>query len=351
MLNNTTKKMIGRKNIKLSYQNLQFAKLVLILWQNNTKNHRMKLKLTKTGILLFILITFTSLSAQNLSKSYLAYIQQYHQIAERQQKEHGIPASIILAQGLLESGAGQSVLTKMSNNHFGIKCTDWNGDKVYYDDDAKNECFRKYDQALDSYEDHALFLKNRSRYAFLFDLKPTDYEGWAFGLKKAGYATDPAYGFKLISIIENYKLHQFDLGKNVDYADNSTAQNSNNNGSLGSIQATITHEIYRVNRVKCVNALQGDSYASIADEYNISENRLRDMNEVSPTDGLVHGMRVFLNYKKHKADKSVETHTVELGESMHSIAQDYGVITEDLYKMNQMDYSEGAKLGQVLRMR
>ena len=165
------------------------------------------------------MLTFAMLvQAQTKSSSYLSYIEKYHSIAVRQQAEHGIPASIVLAQGLLESGAGNSELALSSNNHFGIKCTDWKGERVYHNDDFDGECFRKYDNVLESYEDHALFLKNRSRYASLFTLNKTDYKGWAYGLRKAGYATDPAYGSKLITIIENYNLHQYDVAKV--YADN-----------------------------------------------------------------------------------------------------------------------------------
>lgn len=313
----------------------------------------MKVRIVSKIVSILLLSTLFS-TAQTQSKAYLLYIEQYHKIAERQQTEHGIPASIILAQGLLESGAGQGELALMSNNHFGIKCTDWNGDKVYHDDDLRNECFRKYNQVLDSYEDHAQFLKNRTRYAFLFDLKPTDYEGWAFGLKKAGYATDPTYAFKLISIVENYNLHKFDLGNNVDYSDSKTNnQNANQNGygSMGSIHATINHPIYKVNKIRCITAIASDSYAAIADEFNVSEARLREMNEVSSASNLEPGMRVFLNYKKQKADKTSDNHRVQPGETMHSISQDYGVKTESLYQLNNMAYSVGARVNQVLRMR
>ena len=159
-------------------------------------------------VFIFLITGLVSI-AQNRNQAYLSYIDQYYKLAIKQQKEHNIPASIVLAQGLLESGAGLSDFAKQSNNHFGIKCNnDWTGATIYHDDDSKGECFRKYDKVLDSYEDHALFLKNRQRYAFLFYLSSSDYEGWAHGLKKAGYATDPTYAFKLISIIEDYNLHR-----------------------------------------------------------------------------------------------------------------------------------------------
>ncbi len=316
----------------------------------------------RTGLLTLSLFISVFTPAQSLSQSYLLYINQYHSIAERQQTEHGIPASIILAQGLLESGAGQSELSRMSNNHFGIKCSDWAGDKVYYDDDTKNECFRKYDKVLDSYEDHAMFLKNRQRYAFLFDLKPTDYEGWAFGLKKAGYATDPAYAFKLISIIENYGLHNYDLGKPVTLAMNNNSVKTESKatkgsarndyyGSMGTISAYDSHEVLKVNRIRCVISKPGDTYSTIADEFNLSENKIREYNEVSQSQELYPGTRVYLSMKKRKGPRENLYHTVREGESMHSIAQDFGIKTENLYKLNNIDFSRGAQLGQVLKLR
>jgi len=312
----------------------------------------------RSGIL-YMLLLFSVLSfAQARNRAYISYIDQYYQVAERQQKEHGIPASIILAQGLLESGAGQSSFARESNNHFGIKCNDWNGEKYYHDDETKNECFRKYSQVLDSYEDHAVFLKNRSRYAFLFKLNPTDYEGWAYGLKKAGYATDPAYAYKLISIIENYNLHQYDLGENS--SNNFIAANENsknkltkneNHVSMGTISAMATHLVVKVNKVKFVSSLPGDTYAAIAAEFNMTEERLRGYNEINSSTDLNPGTRVFIDLKRDKAPKENLTHVVQLGESMHSISQDYGIKIISLYKLNNMAFTEGAKSGQLLKLR
>ena len=139
-----------------------------------------------------------------------SYIYQFANIAKQEMQLFGIPASITLAQGILESGNGQGQLTSRSNNHFGIKCNGWQGAKVYHDDDAAQECFRKYTHAEYSYRDHSLFLFNRSRYGFLFDYKSTDYKSWAKGLKRAGYATDRRYPDKLIGLIERYKLYEYD---------------------------------------------------------------------------------------------------------------------------------------------
>jgi len=305
-----------------------------------------------TGYLFTFSILFISLLANSQTKNqaYLSYIEQYHQIAERQQKEHGIPASIVLAQGILESGAGLSDFAKMSNNHFGIKCSDWNGDKIYHDDDQKGECFRKYDKVLDSYEDHASFLKNRPRYSFLFELNPTDYEAWAHGLKKANYATDPTYAFKLISIIEIYDLHKFDIDQSS-YAKTDINKEIEKRSSIGSVKAFANHIIVKVNGVKFVTSLSGDTYAGIADEFRITEKRIRSYNEVNSTFELNTGSRVFIQMKKRKAPRECKTHKVFIGESIRSIAQDYGIRIESIYKMNKIPFTDGVKLGQILKLR
>jgi LysM repeat protein len=303
---------------------------------------------------IFYILLFISLLAvaQAPNQAYLSYIEQYHLIAEKQQKEHRIPASIILAQGLLESGAGQSDFTKQSNNHFGIKCTsDWTGQKISHDDDKTGECFRKYDQVVDSYEDHALFLKNRTRYAFLFNLAPTDYESWAFGLKKAGYATDPAYAYKLISIIEGYNLNRFDTGNNYEGNTTNISKTDEYTGSMGVISATAHHLVFKVNGVKFVTSYNGDTYASIADEFNLTLTRICEYNEADSSTGLSGDTRVFIESKKRKASKEYERHVVQDGESMYSISQDYGVKVISLYQLNNISFSDGAQFGQIVKLR
>ena len=316
----------------------------------------MKVNIKKLILPSLLFVSFLATS-QNLSKAYLLYIDQYYKLAQIQQKLHRIPPSIILAQGLLESGAGQGVLAKTANNHFGIKCSDWKGEKTYYDDDEKGECFRKYNKVIDSYEDHSAFLITRSRYSFLFDLKPTDYEGWAFGLKKAGYATDPTYAYKLITIIENYDLHKYDLAQKDDnYSNNEisidkSTEKSVTNNSIGSIVAFVNHEVKKVNGVKFVTSLSGDSYLSIADEFNISEKRLRKYNDVSASNRLTIGKRVFIGAKKDKAPKENPTHVIKVGESMFSISQDYGIKVVRLYVLNNMPFENGAQYGKILVLR
>lgn len=198
-----------------------------------------------------------------------AYINDFKNIAKGNMKDYGIPASIILAQGILESGAGRGDLAKRSNNHFGIKChTGWEGEKVYHDDDAAQECFRKYKDPAESYKDHALFLTGRSRYSSLFQLGKDDYEAWAKGLRKAGYATDPKYPEKLISYIEKYNLHRYDaevLGNNYTPFDNATKPIEIANEEVGNL--------YEVQ--------QGETLYAISKKFNISVDDLKRKNNLT----------------------------------------------------------------------
>jgi len=312
------------------------------------------MNLKKNIILLAIVSLNVTLFAQNKSQAYLNYIDNYSQLAVIQQKEYGIPASITLAQGLLESGAGQSYFVKNSNNHFGIKCHEWTGEKVYHDDDAKGECFRKYDNVIESYRDHSLFLKNKPRYSFLFDYSPTDYEAWAHGLKKAGYATDPSYAYKLISIIENYELHKFDLQKEPKgwkLDEKSSEKESYKYRPIGNITAEGNHIIYKNNHVRFVVSEQGDTYGSIADELGISEKKIREYNEVDERIVLKAGTQIYIQRKKSKAAKGIEIHVIKSNESMYSISQNYAIRIQKLYDLNEMNYTEVARIGKVLKLR
>lgn len=187
------------------------------------------------------------------------YIYEYAEIAMEEMKLYGIPASITLAQGILESGSGQGELCLKSNNHFGIKCKDWEGGKVYHDDDEKGECFRKYKDPKYSFRDHSLFLANRGRYAFLFDLDPDDYKAWAYGLKKAGYATDPKYPVKLISLIERYNLSHYD---------NEVLRKSNPKARKGKTFG------------KTYTVRKGDTLYSISRRFNLSVSELKRINRL-----------------------------------------------------------------------
>lgn len=294
----------------------------------------------------FILSICVASFGQSLDANYLAYIEKFHTIAIRQQKLHGIPASIILAQGLLESGAGRGRLAVEANNHFGIKCHDWTGDRIYHDDDERNECFRKYRHASDSYEDHSLFLVNRSRYKNLFQLNPTDYVAWAHGLKAAGYATDPAYAQKLISLIDRYSLHEYDKAHRGLFAskiDNKTTEAV----SVNQPERTI----YKSNYIRIVVATANDTYASLAKELKISERRLRKYNEVGTDAEPRAGSIVYLSKKKKRAACSNRIHVVQPGETLYGISQLYGIQLISLYKLNDLSFEQGAYIGQILKLR
>ncbi len=291
-------------------------------------------------------------SAQTMHKAYLDYIVKYSDIAVEQQKLHKIPASIKLAQGLLESAAGHGQLAQNSNNHFGVKCSNWTGDKVYADDDAKGERFRKYKSVRESFEDHSLFLVNRSRYSALFKLEPTDYRGWAHGLKAAGYATDPNYARKLIKLIEDYDLHKFDIGKQADMR---IADSKSNEETYTWETASVTtlkgHQLYRNNGVKCVFSEAGDTYASIANEFEIYEKKILQYNDLKVTRELEPRTVVYLAPKKNRAAAEFPSHVVKDGESMYRIAQKYGIKVKALYDLNKLPYDRGVTLNMVLKLR
>ena len=210
------------------------------------------------------------------------YIRNYQDISMEEMREYGIPASITLAQGILESGAGRGQLSRKSNNHFGIKChTTWNGARVYHDDDEKGECFRRYEDPDDSFRDHSLFLTSRSRYSKLFDLKKSDYKGWAKGLKKAGYATDPKYPSKLISIIERYDLERFD--KMV----------------LGGKWEPVQEEVSNASSDQVYVVSSGDTLYSIARRFNLTVDKLKAYNKLD--DNLISvGQTLYLQPKENR---------------------------------------------------
>jgi len=293
-------------------------------------------------ILLLTLLPFMGFAQAKWNQAYQNYIDQYKDIAIEEMLKYNIPASITLAQGLLESGAGRSELARKGNNHFGIKCHDWTGRTTYHDDDALQECFRAYDSALESYEDHSKFLRSKPRYASLFQLGRTDYKGWAFGLKAAGYATNPQYAYSLINIIETYNLQQYD--KATSYSSRNTKQPKTIN--------TNEHTIRMCNKNYYVIAREGDTFKSIAEEVGISYRKLAKYNERDKKDVLSKGDIVYLKKKRSKADKSFKNkpHTVKPGESMYSISQKYGIRLANLYKMNGLSYDFDLKPGEHLRV-
>ena len=292
--------------------------------------------------LLFFIATLAEAATQRKIPSYEKFIKTYSALAIEQQKKYKIPASITLAQGLLESGAGQSDLARRSNNHFGIKChSDWRGGRVYHDDDLRGECFRKYKRVEDSYEDHSKFLK-RSRYDRLFQLKITDYKGWARGLQKCGYATDRAYANKLIKVIEDYELYRYDTGK----VHKLTRQEKKKLK-----YPTVKYTIYRTYGLLYVYAKENDSFDQIAQNLDFPVKDLKKFNEVPEDFPLQKGDIVYIEKKKKKADKPNYDHVVQVGESMHSIAQKYGIQIKSLYKMNKKDKDYVPEEGDVLKLR
>lgn len=296
------------------------------------------------------IITFLciSLNAQlKWNSRYQAYIDQYKDLAIAEMLKYNIPASITLAQGLLESGAGMSELARNGNNHFGIKCHDWTGARTYHDDDANNECFRAYRDVYESYEDHSRFLARQPRYRSLFRLKRTDYKGWAKGLKKCGYATSPTYAKQLIGIIELYKLHKYDKAKKYD-------KFMVERSSVKDVAPSINlHPIHIYNKNYYLNVRQGDTFRSIAREVGISYKKLAKYNERDKNDRLIPGEIIYLKKKQKKADKAYKNrpHRVKAGESMYSIAQYYGIRLESLYKMNDLSPDYSIQVGDLLRVR
>lgn len=292
------------------------------------------------------LLTALQVQAQtSWNQTYQQYINQYKDIAIEQMQRYHIPASITLAQGLFESGAGRSELARNGNNHFGIKCNGWGGRRIYHDDDERNECFRSYDNAYESYEDHSKFLTGSSRYRSLFQLKITDYKGWAKGLKAAGYATNPQYAQKLIDLIQLYKLYRYDSAKDYDKFMAEHTKSSVNSVSL--------HVIKIFNKNYYVIARRGDSFKSIADEIGISYKKLAKYNERDKNDTLDEGEIIWLKKKQTKAPKDYKgrLHYVRNGESMYSIAQNYGIRLKNLYKMNNLSPDYQIKVGDTLRLR
>lgn len=283
------------------------------------------------------LLAFLTVQGQSRNKQYEDYIKKYRDIAVEEMKRYHIPASITLAQGLLESGAGNGTLARKSNNHFGIKCgSDWRGKTVKHDDDARNECFRVYKDPKDSYRDHSKFLAGRQRYAFLFNLKITDYKGWARGLKKAGYATNPRYAHQLIDIIERYDLHKYDKKGGLKWM----KENPN------------PHEPYIANGLLYIKVREGDTWKSISKEFDISRRKLRKYNDLYKGYELQEGDILYLEKKNRKAPKDMYVHVLRSGESMYSISQKYGIRLKRLYKMNKMDLGDSApKVGTILRIR
>ncbi len=365
----------------------------------------------KKIILLFTLLSTVLLSAvaQNSSvkERTEAYINNYKDLAIQEMLRTGVPASIKLAQGILESQFGESTLAKNANNHFGIKCkTEWTGEKTYQDDDAKGECFRVYKSAEESYRDHSDFLKTRPHYSFLFKLEPTDITGWAYGLKRAGYATNTTYPEKLLRVIEDYQLHQYTL-QGIAMMDNKTAP------IVAPVQSTIatnpiveqpsvsalknevqksaaikeeieapqteqqtinptvekskpTEEkidsliekkkspsypegIFTINHTRAIHVKEGTSLLALAHQYDISLSKLFEFNELPEFD-IMDMDRVLFIEKKQKKGAS-DYHEVAAGETIHDICQKQGIRMESLLEYNKLKKDSQLSAGQKLFLR
>ncbi len=333
------------------------------------------------------------------------YIEKYAPLAVSEMYRSGVPASITLAQGMLESGNGQSELARKSNNHFGIKChNNWKGGRVYHDDDAKGECFRKYSDPSDSYRDHSDFLRYRDRYKFLFDYRVTDYKSWAHGLKKAGYATDPAYPKKLIKLIEEYDLHKYDkkpasFGRTYDKksgkpiktqaasqgeskiaktqikSEKLTAQKQKKEAQarktdqlplsptvveqvkeLDEKQAEVFHfslarKIYTQNNVPFVYSEEGDTYATIAASHNLFMREILKFNDLKNDSPLAPGTVVYLKPKKKSAAKGVDKYVFEEGDDLRDVAQRFGVRLASVIRLNGFEEGTAPREGDIILLR
>lgn len=309
------------------------------------------MKLLKPIFLTIALFAFNVGFAQS-KISRQQYIDNWSEEAVKQMKKYGIPASITLAQGILESADGNSMLARRGNNHFGIKCHGWDGPGIHKDDDAKNECFRKYKNAHESYEDHSVFLL-KPRYAFLFDYKTTDYKAWAHGLKKAGYATNPKYPELLIKIIEENNLQRFDteqkgkkpVAEQPKVKPTGKPQQGNNTVEWG-----VGREVFvSDNKVKFVFAKEGDTYESIAKSTDLAKWQLLKYNETKDNRKITAGERVYLQPKRAKGGKS--SHTAKSGETLYDISQLYAIKMKNLLKYNGWEEEVEITVGQKIKLK
>lgn len=314
----------------------------------------------------FVLLAVAPRLTAQISANGVLYVNTYKALAMSEMQRSGIPAAIILAQGLHESQAGTSELCKASNNHFGIKCKDdWKGPVVYHDDDARQECFRSYATAADSYRDHSEFLLHGARYAFLFSLDPTDYEGWAYGLKKAGYATNVRYPQILIKLIRDYNLQQYTLiamGKlkpedevvlkmpgmpaapppavaQIAVTDTAAADKN-----AAPQEAAYPAGEFTINKARVVYVRAGVSLLAIAGQYDIPLSRLLEFNDMQEEDVLVKGQLVFLQRKRRTG--ATEYHVVQQGESLYDVSQAEGIRLQDMLEMNQLTPDEQPAAGE-----
>lgn len=324
--------------------------------------------MTKKIIFLIIPLFIISCKVQQVPKSsskssnnYISldrkdYINKFNDLAIKEMKRSRIPASITLAQAMLESDNGNSTLARKSNNHFGIKChNEWNGGKVYHDDDKRNECFRKYNTVYESYKDHSDFITKGSRYSFLFDLNPADYKSWAKGLQRSGYATSKTYATLLIRIIEDNQLYVFDQGGSL--SNNKTEEFVQDSQKVVITDVdnfkiyTEKHRLFSKNRIDYIIVKKGDSFKSITEELGMLPWELFKYNEIEEDSKLTEGQILYIQPKRNKAEHGFDFHVVKEGESMYAISQMYGIKIKKLYEKNLMDEGSEPAVGQKLWLR
>lgn len=285
------------------------------------------------------------------------YVKKYADMAVQEMIRSGVPASITLAQGMLESGNGLSRLATQGNNHFGIKChKGWEGKTMYHDDDAKGECFRVYKSVADSYKDHSDFLRYRDRYKFLFDLERTDYKGWAYGLKKAGYATDPGYPAKLIKYIEDYHLDRFDVLEKAEEVEVPLPPHQIEAPVVAmadeEFHFPLTRELYSINGVPFVYALEGETYKSIAKYYHLFHKEILRFNDLKKDQELLPGTVVYLSYKKNHSPAGLDKYIVaEDGEDFHAICQRFALKEKAVLKLNGLKKAPELREGDEIKLR
>lgn len=297
------------------------------------------------------------------------YIERYKATAIEQMEIYGIPASIKMAQALLESDNGNSRLAREANNHFGIKCKrEWTGETIAHDDDAAGECFRKYATPLESFTDHSEFLDKSARYQDLFKLDPMDYKGWAYGLKKAGYATNPTYAEQLIKIIEDNRLFLLDQGRDIptevfasvtptETPETPLPPKAEPTGQIDIDNYTISieasdgrHTVYHNNGSQFVVAAPSDSYGSIAREFGLNPKQVYKFNDVPEGASLKPGDMVYLRRKNKRSENGKLIHVAKEGDTMHSISQMYGIRLGNLVNINRRPKNSEVKAGQQIRL-
>jgi len=305
-------------------------------------------------LVLSCLMCMGVLHSQEMSRE--EYVDKFKDIAIRKMAEFKIPASITLAQGILESGSGNSKLAQKANNHFGIKChKGWTGKTFYQDDDLKNECFRKYDNPEESFKDHSYFLTTRDRYAGLFTLEITDYKAWAKGLKDAGYATNPRYPEILIKIIEENKLYEYDqltlsLEGEFDevHGSNFFIVKAGDYKAIAKMGKT-GRNVYQNNNKRFIIAEEGDDFQKIAEDFNMYAWQLYKYNDLSRNDRLKAGQMIYLQRKRNKAETGY--HLLNKGETMYAVSQKYGIKLKKLYSRNGLEPGKRPQNGTRLKLK